>query len=89
MGFEFAHIRETEIRQWCQDYFETHAYHYDYQPEKKKRILSKLNEAVVFENFLHKNSSDKSDSLSKVEKTPYPRSTPPSTEPLNSVWKAW
>jgi 2-oxoglutarate dehydrogenase E1 component len=54
MGFEFAHIRETEIRQWCQDYFETHAYHYDYQPEKKKRILSKLNEAVVFENFLHK-----------------------------------
>ena len=54
IGFEFAHIRETDIRQWCQDYFETHAYHYDYQPEKKKRILSKLNEAVVFENFLHK-----------------------------------
>ncbi len=54
IGFEFMHIRETEIREWCKVYFEKHAYHYDFDVEKKKRILSKLNEAVVFENFLHK-----------------------------------
>jgi 2-oxoglutarate dehydrogenase E1 component len=54
IGFEFMHIRQTDIREWCKQYFEKHAFHYDYSAEKKKRILSKLNEAVVFENFLHK-----------------------------------
>ncbi|MFN3530355.1 MAG: 2-oxoglutarate dehydrogenase E1 component [Bacteroidia bacterium] len=54
LAFEFMHIRQTEIRDWCKHYFEKHAYHYNFDQEKKKRILSKLNEAVVFENFLHK-----------------------------------
>jgi 2-oxoglutarate dehydrogenase E1 component len=54
LAFEYMHIRETEIRDWCKQYFEKHAYHYDFSIDKKKRILSKLNEAVVFESFLHK-----------------------------------
>lgn len=54
MGIEYMHIRDTNIREWVRDYFEKTAYKYDYSIDKKKHILSKLNEAVVFENFLHK-----------------------------------
>lgn len=54
IGFEYMHIRNTEIRDWCKTRFEKSALHYDFDLEKKKRILSKLNEAVVFESFLHK-----------------------------------
>ena len=54
MGIEFMHIRKTETREWVRDYFEKTAYKYDFSVDKKKRILSKLNEAVVFESFLHK-----------------------------------
>ena len=54
LGFEFQHIREKEIRDWCRDYFENRSPGYGFDLDKKKRILQKLNEAVVFENFLHK-----------------------------------
>ncbi len=54
IGIEYMHIRDTHIREWCRDYFESTAHNYIIPLEKKKRILSKLNEAVVFENFLHK-----------------------------------
>jgi 2-oxoglutarate dehydrogenase E1 component len=54
IGIEYMHIRDTKIREWCRDYFESTAHNYEIPLEKKKRILSKLNEAVVFENFLHK-----------------------------------
>jgi len=54
IGIEFQHIREKEIRDWCKDYFEQRPEDYGFDLEKKKRILGKLNEAVVFEHFLHK-----------------------------------
>lgn len=54
IGFEFQHIREQEIREWCRDYFENRPADYGFDLAKKKRILSKINEAVVFEHFLHK-----------------------------------
>lgn len=54
IGIEYMHIRNTEIRDWCKEKFEKEAYHFNFSVEKKKRILSKLNEAVAFENFLHK-----------------------------------
>ncbi len=53
IGAEFMHINDTEIRDWFQQRFEQEASHRELPLEKKKRILSKLNEAVVFENFLH------------------------------------
>jgi len=53
IGVEFTHINDVEIRDWFQSRFEQQAKHRDLGLEKKKRILSKLNEAVVFENFLH------------------------------------
>ncbi len=54
IGFEYNHISDSEIRNWIRDYVETHQPKKDYNIplEKKKRILQKLNEAVVFEEFL-------------------------------------
>lgn len=53
IGFEYNFIRNDEIRQWFIDKCEKQYYSYSPNVEEKKRILSKLNEAVVFENFLH------------------------------------
>ncbi len=53
IGFEFMHIRDVEIIEWFKQKAEQEFYTYDPNGEEKRRILSKLNEAVVFENFLH------------------------------------
>ncbi|WP_127713939.1 2-oxoglutarate dehydrogenase E1 component [Halobacteriovorax sp. HLS] len=52
MGIEYMHSNDTEIRRWVREKFETGSLVVDYPIEKKKRILEKLNEANVFENFL-------------------------------------
>ncbi len=53
MGFEYLYIREPEMLDWLRQKIEKEALEFDPPAEDKKRILSKLNEAVVFENFLH------------------------------------
>jgi 2-oxoglutarate dehydrogenase E1 component len=53
IGFEYNFIRDDEIRQWFFQKCEKEYYAYNPSGDEKKRILSKLNEAVVFENFLH------------------------------------
>lgn len=53
VGFEFMYIREPEILKWFRDKSEKEKMEFNPSPEEKKRILKKLNEAVVFENFLH------------------------------------
>lgn len=53
IGFEYNFIRNDDIRQWFFEKIENEYYHYNPNIEEKKRILAKLNEAVVFENFLH------------------------------------
>jgi 2-oxoglutarate dehydrogenase E1 component len=53
VGFEFTYIREPEVFNWLRDKFEKDALAFNPSIEFKKRILRKLNEAVVFENFLH------------------------------------
>lgn len=53
IGFEYNFIRNDEIRQWFIQKCERDYYNYSPDKEEKKRILAKLNEAVVFENFLH------------------------------------
>lgn len=55
IGFEYHHIEDREKRRWIRAKIETHHpdNHYDITPEKKRRILEKLNGAVVFEQFLH------------------------------------
>ncbi|MCU0450220.1 MAG: 2-oxoglutarate dehydrogenase E1 component [Bernardetiaceae bacterium] len=53
IGFEFTYIREPETYDWLKQKIETVYPTFSPTAEDKKRILSKLNEAVVFENFLH------------------------------------
>ncbi len=51
-GFEYTFIRKPEIQRWLRTEFEKAAQAYNPSHEIKTRILSKLNEAVLFENFL-------------------------------------
>ena len=52
IGFEFMYIREPEILSWFRDKLEREALSFELSRKEKERILWKLNEAVVFENFL-------------------------------------
>lgn len=53
IGFEYNFIRNDDVRNWFIQKVEKGYFNYNPTQEEKKRILSKLNEAVVFENFLH------------------------------------
>jgi 2-oxoglutarate dehydrogenase E1 component len=53
VGFEYTYIREPKVLDWFQQKAEHGALAFNPDVEYKKRILKKLNEAVVFENFLH------------------------------------
>lgn len=53
IGFEYSYIREPEAKEWLRAKIEKEALNTTPKIEEKKRILEKLNEAVVFENFLH------------------------------------
>lgn len=54
-GFELTHIENRARRLWFRDKIENRSLKDDYgiPIEKKRRILEKLNGAVVFERFLH------------------------------------
>lgn len=55
IGFEFAHINDRTQRMWVRDQIESRSKEADFglSLDTKKRILEKLNGAVVFEKFLH------------------------------------
>lgn len=55
IGFEFAHIENMEKRRWLRDRIEQRdlSGNYGLSLDTKKRILQKLNGAVMFEKFLH------------------------------------
>jgi len=53
VGFEYQYIRDPQILEWFQQKVEHDALAFNPDVDYKKRILKKLNEAVVFENFLH------------------------------------
>ena len=55
IGFEYAHIENREKRIWLRKKIEQRKLSDDFglSTDKKKRILEKLNGAVVFEKFLH------------------------------------
>jgi len=55
IGFEYTHIENREKRMWLRNKIEGRDLNQDFgiSREKKKRILEKLNGAVVFEKFLH------------------------------------
>jgi 2-oxoglutarate dehydrogenase E1 component len=53
IGYDFMSIREPETLNWFMQKVESESLNFNLDIEEKKRILQKLNEAVVFENFLH------------------------------------
>jgi len=53
IGFEYLYIRDREQKNWLRKKIEKEALDMQFSIDEKKHILSKLNEAVVFENFLH------------------------------------
>jgi 2-oxoglutarate dehydrogenase E1 component len=53
IGFEYNFIRDDAVRAWLYQKIEKEYVTYNPSVDEKKVILSKLNEAVVFENFLH------------------------------------
>ena len=52
IGFQYMHSNNTDVRRFMRERIEATAKNIDIPLEKKKRILQKLNEANVFENFL-------------------------------------
>jgi 2-oxoglutarate dehydrogenase E1 component len=56
IGFEHVHIEDRDRRLWLREKIEkrTLAPGYGFSMEKKTRILEKLNQAVIFESFLHR-----------------------------------
>lgn len=56
IGFEFHHIQDRDKRRWLRIKIESYDpdHQYGFDLNKKRRILDKLNGAVVFEEFLHK-----------------------------------
>lgn len=53
IGIEYMYMRNPEWIQWIQDRININDNLPNFNNEQKKHILSKLNEAVSFENFLH------------------------------------
>ncbi|MDO5972506.1 2-oxoglutarate dehydrogenase E1 component [Flavivirga aquimarina] len=52
IGVEYMYLRNPEVIKWWQERLNKNDNHPEYSVEIKKYILSKLNQAVTFENFL-------------------------------------
>ncbi|MDP9001349.1 MAG: 2-oxoglutarate dehydrogenase E1 component [Myxococcota bacterium] len=55
IGVEFTHIEEPEPRLWLQERMESTRNHASLDHTELLRILTKLTEAEIFEQFIHKN----------------------------------
>ncbi|HLG02641.1 MAG TPA: 2-oxoglutarate dehydrogenase E1 component, partial [Bacteroidia bacterium] len=53
IGAEYMYMRKPEVVKWLQEKMEASRNTPSFSVEEKKTILHKLNQAVVFENFLH------------------------------------
>jgi len=53
IGFDYSAIRDPEMLTWFRAKVEKEQLQVRFSTDEKKRILSKLNDSVVFENFLH------------------------------------
>ena len=53
IGVEFMYLRNPEVLSWMKEKMEKSKNTPNFSLDEKKTILNKLNQAVVFENFLH------------------------------------
>ena len=54
IGIEYMYIRKPEEIEWIQSKLNVNENQPDFDADRKKQILKKLNEAVSFEGFLHR-----------------------------------
>ncbi len=54
IGAQFMHIDDLQVRKWLQRRMETSENHLDLSKEQQTRILTKLTDAVIFEEFIQK-----------------------------------
>lgn len=54
IGVQFMHIDDFEVREWLQERMETSMNRLELSHDEQVRILSKLTDAVVFEDFIQK-----------------------------------
>ena len=52
VGVEYKHIRDTAKIKWIEEHVELSCGNAHFSTKQKERILQKLNDAIVFENFL-------------------------------------
>ena len=52
VGFEYSYIRDVQQKEWLRNKIEKESMTFKPSLDEKKLILQKINEAVVFENFL-------------------------------------
>ncbi len=55
IGVEFTHVEEAEPRDWLQERMESTRNHAALERTELLRILTKLTDAEIFEQFIHKN----------------------------------
>jgi 2-oxoglutarate dehydrogenase E1 component len=53
IGVEYMYIRKPERVKWIQNWINVNDNHPNFNADRKKHILKKLNQAVSFEGFLH------------------------------------
>lgn len=53
IGVEYMYIRDPKIQEWIKNRLDVNDNQPNFNAQQKKNILSKLNEAVSFETFLH------------------------------------
>ena len=53
IGVEYMYVRNVEKKEWIKERLHQNENHPNFNPDQKKHILNKLNQAVSFENFLH------------------------------------
>jgi 2-oxoglutarate dehydrogenase E1 component len=55
IGVEYTHIEDPTMRQWLQDAMESSQNHASLDREDLVRVLTKLTDAEIFEQFIHRN----------------------------------
>ena len=55
IGVEFTHIEEPEAREWLQNAMESSRNHASLDRDETIRVLTRLTDAEIFEQFVHKN----------------------------------
>ena len=71
IGVEYHYIRDPQRRHWIREKIEMRPDNFGFSIDKKKRILKKLNEATVLEEFWVKSFWAKNVSRSKAAKAPF------------------